>query len=80
MTEKEQKEQKRQVELLVAIGSSTLREIQSNATLRRAIINSAPELVRRLEIAGIVFDKKTAAIKPKSEPKKGLLAPIKNEA
>ena len=71
-----------EAELLVGIGASFLQELQSNATLRRSVINSAPALVKRLKIIGIEFDSKTTKItpvKPKT-PKKGLMIPIKTEA
>jgi len=71
------KQEKEQVELLVATGSSFLTEIQNNAALRRAVIKHSPGLVRRLKTVGIVVSRD--GLKP-AEPKKGLLVPIDNQA
>lgn len=71
------KQEKEQVEILVATGTSLLHELQNNAALRRAVIKHAPDLVKRLKTVGIVMNRE--GIKP-VEAKKGLLVPIETLA
>ncbi len=71
------KQEKEQVEILVATGTSLLHELQNNAALRRAVIKHAPELVKRLKMVGVVMNREGVRA---VEPKKGLLVPVDNQA